>query len=525
MRRAEMKTLRRFFAILIADLRERSRSTRFWVVLGIVGVVTWWCFPPIESGYMTVSLGSRTRAYYSSAWVGMVLGLMYSTMLSLFGFYLVRGTLVRDFDTRVWQLLVATPMTRPGYLLAKWISHMLVFTLIMAIGLFIGLAAQWWRAEDRHIDLIELIKPVFWLSLPALGITAMMAVLFDLLPWLRRTGGNVLYFFVWVSLFAVAATALDPEKSQWARETWLSDPNGVSLAMRDFMAHFAIIQPGITIKGLNIGSSVFQGKATLFEWTQWAPSFMDILGRLMWPLLAALMVILMAPMLDWAAARTRATTASAASSPGRRLRWLDHLLQPLQRYPLGVLWAAELKLVLRQRRIWWWLALAVLALVQIFSPPPAVAIACIGVWLISTDLFARSVLREREAGTGALIFTAAHARSRLLILRVLTASALAIIPVLPALLHFLSVDALMSLALLLTAASVAMAGLALGALCRSARPFELLLVMLAYVGVQGQNTLNVALEPTSTATQHAIILPIMCALLLLLWPKLSARSI
>jgi hypothetical protein len=514
-----MGALQRFLAILTADLRERSRATRFWVVLVLMGIVTWWCFPPLDAGYMTVSIGAGVRAHYSSAWVGMVLGLMYSSLLSLFGFYLVRGTLVRDFDTRVWQLLVATPMTRPGYLLAKWTSHMLVFALIMAVGLMIGAAAQWWRAEDSHFDLIELIEPVLWLSLPALGVTAMFAVLFDLLPWLRRTGGNVLYFFVWVTLFAVTVTSIDPQKSQWARETWLSDPNGMALAMRDLATHLAVVRPDKAITGLNIGSSIYAGPAILFEWTQWAPRGMDIVGRLIWPLLSMLAVMAMAPMLDWAASRTRSVSADAASSPGRRLRWLDAILRPLDRLPLGSLLAAELKLVLRQRRLWWWLALIVLALIQWFGTLEAVAIACIGAWLISTDVLARSVLRERESGTAAFIYTAADARSRLLIVRTLTALAVSTVPVLPALSRLSATHPEIAAALLLTAASVAIAGLAIGALCRNPRPFELLLVMLAYVGVQGQTTLNGVSNPASTISQHLLVLPIVCALLLLLWPR------
>lgn len=514
-----MNACRRFFAILIADLRERSRATRFWVVLGLVAILTWWCFPPSAADYMTVSLGAGVRAHYSSAWVGLVLGLMYSTMMSLFGFYLVRGTLVRDFDTRVWQLLVATPMTRSGYLLAKWASHMLVFSLILAVGLLIGLAAQWWRAEDRHVDLVELIKPVLWISLPALAVTAMFAVLFDLLPWLRRTSGNVLYFFVWIGLFVGTLSHINPETDDWARHTWISDPNGVALVIRDLQASPAVTQLDADVAGINIGSSPFDGPATLFKWTHWSPRWVDILGRLLWPLLSILLVLALAPLLDWAAARLSALPASAAASPGRKLRWLDAWLRTLERHPLGMLWAAELKLVLRQRRAWWWLALVVLAAIQTFGTLEAVGIACIGAWLISTDIFARSVLRERESATEALIFTAANARTRVLIVRTLTALALAIIPVLPALLRLLLTQPQSGIAVLLIAASVAIGGLAIGALCRNPRPFELLLVMLAYVGVQGQATLNGTHNSAASIAQHGLILPILCAVLLLIWPR------
>ena len=153
-----MDALRRFAAIVHADFRERSRSTRFWVVLCGVGIATWWLFPASDAGYVTVGVGGA-RGLYSSACVGMVLGMLYASTLSLFGFYIVRGTLSRDFETRVWQLLVATPMTRPGYLLAKWTSHMLVFALLVAVGLGIGLVAQQWHGEATDIDLWQLVLP------------------------------------------------------------------------------------------------------------------------------------------------------------------------------------------------------------------------------------------------------------------------------------------------------------------------------------------------------------------------------
>ena len=145
-----MEALRRWFAIVLADFRERSRSTRFWVVLGGVAIATWWCFPPASAGYVTVAVG-ELRGAYSPAWVGMVLALMYASMLTLAGFYIVRGTVVRDFETRVWELLVATPMTRAGWLLAKWSSHMAVLMLLVLVGLGVGLVAQVWRGESTAI--------------------------------------------------------------------------------------------------------------------------------------------------------------------------------------------------------------------------------------------------------------------------------------------------------------------------------------------------------------------------------------
>ena len=515
-----MDALRRFAAILVADLRERSRSTRFWVVLAGVAALTWWCFPSIDAGYITVGLGDHARGAYSSAYIGMVIALMYATLLSLVGFYLVRGTLVRDFETRVWQLLVATPMTRRGYLLAKWASHMAVFALMMAVGAVIGLVAQWVRAEDRSFDLVELAKPVVLIALPSFAMTAFFAIVFDLVPWLRRSGGNVLYFFVWIFVFATAMTFIDPEHSQWARHTWLSDPNGVALADRDLYAHAVAQGQRPDDHGLSIGMNP-TSHVMRFAWTQWSPRPMDAFGRLLWLLLPMAGVALLAPWLDRAAAKVGGSSANAASRPGAKLRWLDPLLRPFEFSATGLVFAAELRLVLRQRRMAWWMAMLGCWLVEAFGQRDAAGIAAIGAWLICTDVFARAILREREAGTGSLVFVAAGATRRLLLARTGVAFMLAFAAVVPVLLRMAGHDGSAASALVATAAGLALAGLALGSLCRSPRPFEVLVVALAYAGLQNVGPLAVLAHPADALRLQAFLLPACIVALPILWPRLA----
>lgn len=516
-----MDAIRRFNAIVLADLRERSRSTRFWVVLALVGLATWACFPGVESGRFAVGFGDDTRAAYSSAWAGLVLGLMYSTMLSLVGFYLVRGTLVRDFDTRVWQLLVATPMTRAGYLLAKWTSHMAVFGLIMLVGLAVAVAAQWVRAEDRTFDLIELLKPAVVIALPALAFSAFFAVLFDLVPWLRRTAGNVLFFFVWMFVFVVMCVALDPHKSAWAHATWISDPSGIAMAMRDMSATLVRSAPWVKAADISIGMSDHVASLRLFEWRAWPMHARDLAGRGLWVLLSIAGVIALAPALDRAASRTRSAAIAQGANAGRRLAWLDRVLRPLASTRMGLLLAAELKLVLRQRRMVWWLALAIAWGAQASGNREAIGIGVIGAWLASIDVFARAVLRERETGTGALLWTAAGAARRLLFARVGVALVLALLAVAPALLHLFASDPLAACALMLAAVNVAFAGLALGILCRNPRPFELLLVVLAYAGVQAQGPLAVLADARGLLYLHGLALPLLVAIVVALWPRFA----
>ena len=66
-----MAALQRFLALLVADLRERSRSLRFWVVLGGMMLLAWWCFPPLDASHRIFTVDGGARADYSSAWVGL----------------------------------------------------------------------------------------------------------------------------------------------------------------------------------------------------------------------------------------------------------------------------------------------------------------------------------------------------------------------------------------------------------------------------------------------------------------------
>ena len=513
-----METLRRFNAIVLADLRERTRALRFWVILAVMAALTWTCFPARESGNIAVAI-DEARGLYSSAWSGLTLALMYSSMLAWLGFYLVRGTLVRDFDSRVWQLLVATPMTRAGYLMAKWASHMAVFCVVLVVGLAVGVVAQWVRAEDRSFDLVELVKPSLVLALPSLSITAFFAIVFDMVPFLRRTAGNVLYFFIWLLLFTGTMLSLDPAASEWARQTWLSDPSGMSLVQRHLMQVLPGIAPGLDAANISVGMNQVDGPMRVFTWTHWDVGIADLGGRALWVGVSLLATALLAPFLDLAARYTSAT--KAAANAGRGLRWLDFVLRPIARGAVGVLVASELRLVLRGRPLWWWAVLAVCAVVQVAAPVEAMAGAVIVAWMVSLDVFGRSLLRERDTRTADLVMTAPKAAGRLLGARIVVALALAVGPVLPALLRVAGPTPAMALSLLATASVVALSGLALAALCRSPRPYELAMVFAAYVGVQGGGPL--AFQATSAATIAAVAVACV-AVLALAWPSVNRRD-
>jgi hypothetical protein len=192
------------------------------------------------------------------------------------------------------------------------------------------------------------------------------------------------------------------------------------------------------------------------------------------------------------------------------------VLSPVERWlPGGVLAAAELRLVLRARRWWWWLALLGVIGTQLFAPPKAMAIATIIAWVLLLDVFARLVLREQETRTAGLVYTAPTMRLQLPLTRALVSIGLAWALTLPAMLRLAVTHPQAALATLVVGASLALWGMAVGAVARNGRLFELLALGAAYVGVQGAAILNVIVAPADTLRWHLLALPLAVGILVL----------
>jgi hypothetical protein len=509
-----MSALRIVAAICMADLRQRLRMPRMWVLLGALAVASWWSFPPVDAGYLTVWFGAGARAYYSSAWIGLVVSLVYGGLLSLVGFYMVRGTVVRDFETGAWQLLVSTPMNRAGYLFAKWLSHVAVFALMLAAGVAVGVVAQFVRGEVPHLDVIELLKPVVLIALPAFAISATFAVWFDLLPWLRRTAGNVAYFFAWMFLMTGNVAR--------GSGSWPGDPQGL-LAVEQSLVRGAGLPAGFVKSGVSIGGEQMVGKApVLFEWTHWNVGTDVLAARGFWMALAVIVLLAATPLLDRCAARRG--SARSRSTDGRSLRWLDGLMIPLGWSRFGALVSAEVRLALRPRRRLWFVAMLGLFVAQTFASEIGLVVVILAGWLLSMDVFSRAVLREHDTRTGALVFTAPNMRNRLLAARVVVAIGMAWLVTLPALVRLGVQQPMAALAVAMAGVSIALWGLALGALFRNSRPFELVLVASAYVSVQGALVFNALTNPGAMLMGHAVALPLAVGLLVGAWRPLVARA-
>jgi ABC-type transport system involved in multi-copper enzyme maturation permease subunit len=361
-----MNTSRVLFHLALADFYERTRRSRFLLILAaviLVGVL-------VNNGTVSLSLSpgdhnpttASFRGELNSAWIGAMTVLIISFFLGLFGFYLVNDCIERDTRTGVGQIIATTPVSRGAYLVGKWISNWLVLfllVLILAIAATIMVLFQ----SKTALDLEALLMPFLVVALPDMALIAALAVVFESVPWLRGVAGNVLYFFLWLlGLMAVMFA--------WGKVLpFLPDPLGINVFTNSFNAGVGATFPNESIGGIGVGQ--YSGPVKIFPWpgVAWTPGI--IAGLWVWALVALGMVLLSA---SWFArfdpsreGLRRARTKPEESREGE-------LVKPRVKIPrislpslspfvsrlaqvspfLGVLFA-ELRMLLKGRRWWWWL--------------------------------------------------------------------------------------------------------------------------------------------------------------------------
>ena len=424
-----MNSARVLYHMVRADFLERVRRYSFLVTLAAALYLAY----EVAAEKVWIVVGNGYRGVYNSAWIGMLMTVTCSTFLSLAGFYVVKNSVQRDSDTRVGQVLAATPMRKDFYTLAKTLSNFAVLACMVVVLMLAALAMQLMRAEAAHsFSLWELWSPFVFIALPSMLLTASVAVLFETLPVLRGGVGNVIYFFLWTGAIATGATGFD-------------DPTGLQLLYRSARKTLLAIDPSSAEHfnfSLTIGGER-AAKTFLWNGLDWTVSI--LLMRLLWisvacgiALVASFFFHRFDPARSWRKQLSQAT--SKPTDPFSQPISSAQSLSPEER-PASVatsipitaaqltpfraaatrkshsrflqLVASELRLMLKGQRWWWYVGALGLLVGQITSPAPNVRAGFLVVaWLWPILLWSQMGCREARYSTGALLFSSERSLSR-----------------------------------------------------------------------------------------------------------------
>lgn len=389
-----------------ADFLERVRRYSFLLTLAFAAGLAFLTY----SGKISVELGEY-RGVYNSAWVGGMMTLVTTTFITLAGFYMVKNTVQRDRQTRVGLVLATTPMSRGLYTMGKALSNFAVLASMVGVLAVAAVILQVLHAEGGGLEPAKLLAPFLWVALPAMAMTAAIAVLFETLPVLRGGAGNVIYFFAWSAYLGASGVG------------GINEYLGLGVFMRSMTGALKQIDPSYHGSfSLQAGPTVHTSKTFLWNGVDWTPQVLA--GRLQWVAIAAGIAGLAALFFhrfDPARESMRLKNSKKAAHDGIDARPAAprHVVQltPLSRTARGGqfprLIRSELRLMLQGHSWWWYAVAAALFVTSLVVPDVQVrqaAAAC--AWLWPVLIWSQLGAREARFDTRKLVFSSAHTLDR-----------------------------------------------------------------------------------------------------------------
>jgi hypothetical protein len=311
--------LHRLAAVVRADVLIRLRRPSTAVVFLLLSAIPYLWIPAPSTGRTLIGINDA-RAVYNSAAIGMGTALLGTIFIGLVGFYVTSSALRRDVLSRCGFVIASTTMRGSEYILGKFAGNV-VFLSLFTFGYMATAMAMVLVRGEAPLEPLVFAGQYLLLMPPAIVSVSALAILFECTPLLRTKFGDVVYFFLWVSLMGVVASQTEGGKAGgWA-------------------AYFDVSGMGFTIQqlkvlyhtdSLSIGASTFDPKKAplifpglQFGWQWLLPRIVSTL----WPLSLLAVARVFFHRFDPARVRVTSNEKSRTSWLGR----LNFLSKPLAR--------------------------------------------------------------------------------------------------------------------------------------------------------------------------------------------------
>lgn len=478
-----MKSARIIYHLARADFLERVRRYSFLVMLGLVSLLGY----QTAIGNVRLQLGDY-RGEFNSAWVGGMMSIIATFFIGWFGFYLVKGSVARDRETGVGQIMATTPMTRPLFTLGKWISNFAVLMLMVVILAIFGIVIQFLSGESMQVNVSAYLLPFVFIVMPLMALVAAIAVLFETIPFLSGGFGNIVYFFGFIMSLPLIM------EQGFINTNPAIEPMGLALLKADMTEEVLKVFPDYD------NSFMLGGMDTpiigTFTWTgiEWTPAI--IATRFTFIGLAILLTLLAATFFDRfdpsrvKPRRIKNIASDSAPAPASALQAsapavsLTSLNRAANRFSFFNVLLAELKLLVKGQRWWWYAGAAGLILASLIAPVETVRQIVLPLaWAWHILLLSPIGNREARDNVQQLAFSSASPLWRQLPAQWLASFLVTLLMGSGAALKFiLSGDMTSLLAFVSGALFIPSLALALGVWSGTSKPFEITYLTIWYLG-------------------------------------------
>jgi hypothetical protein len=477
-----MKSVRIIYHLARADFFERVRRYSFLVMLGLAVFLGY----QTAIGNLALELGLY-RGEFNSAWVGAMMSLIATFFIGWFGFYLVKGSVARDRETGVGQIMATTPLTRPLYLIGKWLSNFAVLMSMVAVLALGAIVIQFLQGENTQINLFAFLSPFVFIVMPLMALVAAAAVLFESIPLLQGGFGNIVYFFAFILFLPLFME--NPTLQQYQA----FEPTGLGILASEMGKAVTAIYPEYN-GDFTLGGG-FVNATTVFTWdgVQWTPEI--IVARFSLIMLSILLIFFAALFFDRfdpSRSKPRRTKSNASPSAPEIVSTsqavstphLTPLNKAANRFSFFHVLMAELKLLLKGQRWWWHVVMVGIIIACLVNPSAAVReFALPAAWIWPILVWSAIGNREIHNNVQQLTFSSASPLIRQLPAQWLAGFIVTLLVSIGAIIRF-AMDgyAIGLLALLSGAFFIPSLALASGVWSGTSKLFEILYMLIWYLG-------------------------------------------
>lgn len=508
-----------WLSIMLADYRQRSRSRGFWLTLLLTSAITFLLFPAENALYSVVNINGY-RGVYNSAFIGDTLSLLNSLVFPIFGFYLIKNALLQDQRNKVDSLLAASAMNRFSYLGGKVISNFLLLSTLIVTMSLTAILIQYYRGESYQLDWYTLFKPQLIIVVPMTLIIAFLGVLFESIKLLRGGVGNLLFFFLWMPLLI-----LQMESGLGANLIISQLESAVSL--------LPVISDNVAIGGMPIDEPLktFLWHGTSFD----EKAFYFWLYCLLFCLVVFLVSTIFYQRYDSSPTRFNKRAKlitpdkfSQSIIPENHVSQLSPLTANKTQQAFFRLLIGEFRLLVRGR-VWWWytgaLIQIVLAIVLPIETVRLILLPLFGIWSI---LIVSSLgCRDHQFNTLSIISYNVTTETQRLFCMWLAATVLQLILASGLLIKLtLETQSFSALQLIIGCCFIPALAITLGKLTQTTRTFEIVYLLLWYMGpVEKISVIDFLGVTSNSEISSSVTFGILTLALLIMLFGLSLKSI
>ena len=277
----KQNTMKSFIKIIKLDYLQRTRNYNFLITLCASLAIAYTFVPEPNANYSTIRISDYV-GFYNAAWFGYVTAIMSSVFLSLIGFYLINSGIKNDIETKVGQMIAATPISNFNYLFSKVISNFLLLLTIVFIVFLMSILLFFLYNDGYAFELFQFIKPYLIITIPTMFFIACLGVVFEVLFLKYSVLQNVLFFF----LFSFLAFSSPETESDFSFDVY-----GSKIVM--YQLEEKVREITNTDKTTNMSIGYVLGntkKPNKFEFTGIDFSSAFIISRFLWMLLGVVLI-------------------------------------------------------------------------------------------------------------------------------------------------------------------------------------------------------------------------------------------